>query len=431
MSSKKELGVGLLGLGTVGSGVWKILNQNKRLLEERTGKTIRVRKVCVRDVSKKRAVEGPAELITKNPDDLVKDPAIDVIVEVMGGLEPAGTLLLKAIRAGKPVVTANKALLSERGAEIFAAAREKGVSVGFEASVAGGIPILKAIREGFVGNRILEIYGIINGTANFILSEMSDQGEDFEDVLKEAQKAGYAEQDPTFDIKGIDASQKLSILISLCYGVEPPREGLFVEGIDRITALDIEFARKLGYVIKLLAISKEHAGAIEARVHPTMIPVHHPLADVKGVFNAVYVKGDAAGETMFIGRGAGMLPTASAVVSDIAMVARGLPSSGADFLPMRRTAIQPMKDLATEYYLRFSVVDKPGVLAQIAKYLGDHHISIASVYQQERDEGSKVPIVIMTHEAKEQNIQKAISKIDKLEAVLDKTVLLRVERFMK
>ncbi|HEX5038286.1 MAG TPA: homoserine dehydrogenase, partial [bacterium] len=382
------------------------------------------------DAKKKREAGVASHLLTANPDDVINDPEIAIVVEVMGGLDPAGALIAKALEKGKHVVTANKALLADRAPQIFKKAAEKGLHVGFEASVAGGIPLLQAIREGFVGNRIQALYGIINGTSNYILTEMSDRGGAFAEVLNQAQRAGYAEADSSFDVKGIDASQKLAVLISLCHGVEPPKQGMFVEGIDRITPLDIEFAKKLGYAIKLLAISKEHAGAIEARVHPTMVPLTHPLADVKGVFNAIFLKGDAVGDTMFLGRGAGMMPTASAVVSDIARIAQMIADGRVGthgHAPLRAIALQPMDDLVTEYYLRFSVVDKPGVLAQIASLLGESDISIASVYQQERDLGSKVPIVVMTHQAREKNIQKAISKIDKLDAVLDKTVLIRVE----
>ncbi len=431
---KKEIRIGLLGFGTVGTGVWKLLNQNKKLLEERTSVSLKVQKICVKDLKKKREVSPPREIMTQKAEELLHDPEIDIVVELMGGIDPAGRYILEAIAQGKHVVTANKALLAERGGAIFSAAREKKVSLGFEASVAGGIPILRAIREGFVGNRIQEIYGIINGTSNYILSEMTEKGTDFKEVLRQAQEAGYAEQDPSLDIKGIDAAQKLSILISLGYGVEPPQKGIHVEGIDRLAPIDFQFAKRLGYAIKLLAIAKDKGGAgrgdtIEARVHPTMIPRHHPLADVSGVFNAIFLKGDAVGETMFLGRGAGMMPSASAVVSDIAriakMIAQGIVS---DDIPLLRSAeIRPIQDLTSEYYLRFSVVDKPGSLAQIAKYLGDHQISISTVYQEGRD--VKVPIVVMTHEAREANLQKAIEKIDQLEVVLDRTVVVRVERF--
>jgi homoserine dehydrogenase len=427
---KREIGVGLIGLGTVGTGVWKLLHDNHDLIEGRTGISIKIRKVCIRDARKKRPVEVPADLLTAKPDDILSDPEIAIVVELIGGLEPAGSIVLRALEKGKHVVTANKALLADRAAALFQNAGEKGLALGFEASVAGGIPILMAIREGFIANHIREIYGIINGTSNYILTEMSDKGADFADVLKQAQKEGYAEQDPTFDVKGIDAAQKLAILIGLAHGVEPPKSGVFTEGIDGLTPLDLEFAKKLGYAIKLLAICKESGGRIQARVHPTMIPLGHPLADVKSVFNAIVLKGDAAGETMFMGRGAGMMPTASAVVGDIARIAQMIASGNAVPVPsplVRKADLQPLEDLMTDYYLRFSVVDKPGVLAQIAAQLGEEGISIASVYQQERDEGSRVPIVVMTHEARERSIRNAISKIDKLDAVLDKTVLIRVE----
>jgi homoserine dehydrogenase len=428
--AKKEVKIGLLGFGTVGSGVYDLLTRNHALLEERTGISFKVEKIFVRDPAKKRAVSFPKELLTTKVEDVLSNSSIDIVVEVMGGVDPTAYYLLQAIAAGKQVVTANKALLADRGGEIFRAAREKGLSVGYEASVAGGIPILKAIREGFVGNRIQEIYGIINGTSNFILTEMSQKGLNFKDVLKQAQEAGYAEQDPSLDVNGKDAAQKLAILISLCYGVEPSQKGIFVEGIEQVTPQDIEFARKLGYAVKLLGIAKEHADGIEARVHPTLIPLHHPLAEVGGVFNAIFLKGDAVGQTMFMGKGAGMLPTASAVVSDIAMAATGIAEKLA-ILPLREASIQPMAELSSEYYLRFSVVDKPGVLARIANHLGEGEISISNVYQQDRDAGSKVPIIVMTHEAKEKNIQKAIAEIDKMDVVLDKTMLMRVQRFPK
>ncbi|MBI3541195.1 MAG: homoserine dehydrogenase, partial [Deltaproteobacteria bacterium] len=310
MSDKKEINIGLIGLGTVGAGVFKLISENGKLLEERSGVSIVIRKIVVRDLSKKRLVSVPSALLSNKVEEVLNDPKIDLVVELMGGVEPAGDYVLKALRAGKHVVTANKALLAEKGAVLFSEAAKCGVSIGFEASVAGGIPILKSIREGFVGNRIQEIYGIINGTANFILSEMSEKGEEFSKVLARAQKEGYAESDPSLDIKGTDAAQKLALLISLGFGVEPPQKGLCVEGIDRITPLDIEIAKGFGYAIKLLAIAKERDGSVEARVHPTMIPLRHQLAQVGGVLNAIFLKGDAVGETLFVGRGAGMMPTA-------------------------------------------------------------------------------------------------------------------------
>jgi len=433
MTVKREINIGLIGLGTVGTGVWKILQENQKLIESRTGLLFTVKKVCTKDVKKKRSVSIPSDLLTSQAEEILQDSSIDMIVEVMGGVETAGKLVLSALEKGKCVVTANKALLAEKAGEIFRTAEKKGVRVGFEASVAGGIPIIQAVREGLVANKIQEIYGIINGTCNYILTEMSEKGSGFSQVLAQAQKEGYAEQDSSFDVKGIDASQKLALLIMLCYGVVPPKvqDGLYVEGIDQITALDIEFAKKLGYAIKLLAIAKEQGGSIEGRVHPTMVPVEHPLAEVKGVFNAAFLKGDAVGDMMLMGRGAGMMPTASAVVSDIARIGQQIAngSLSGDSTILRSIRLQSIDDLNAEYYLRFSVVDQPGVLAEIATHLGENGISIASVYQQERDEGSKVPIVVMTHRAKEKDIRKAISKIDNLKTVLDKTVLIRVEHF--
>lgn len=426
MKNTNEIHVGLLGCGTVGSGVYKILTENRKILEERIGRRVVLKKILVKDAKKKRSV--PSALLTDDPDVILKDPKISIVAEVMGGLQPAESYLLQALEAGKDIVTANKALLAEKGNRIFTRVRENGRSIGFEASVAGGIPIIKALREGFVGNKIQEVYGIINGTSNFILSAMTEKGEDFRKVLAEAQKLGYAEQDPTFDVKGIDAVQKLAILISLCYGTLPSWRKIFVEGIDTISALDIESAKKLGYVIKLLAIANEEAGGIQARVHPTMIPENHPLADVNGVYNAIFLKGDAVGNTMFLGRGAGMMPTASAVVSDIVMAATGV-SGAYQVFPKKTLPLRPIEDLTSEYYLRFSVLDRPGVLAQIAKELGAQEISIANMYQEDRSVGARVPIVVMTHEARERNVLRAIRKIDGLKTVVEKTKLIRVQGF--
>lgn len=421
----KEVGIGILGLGTVGTAVYKILTENREQLRERTGLDLVVRRIAVKDLKKKRAVTLPSSLLTDRADDVVADLSVGIVVELIGGIDPAGRLVLEAIRRGKAVVTANKALLAERGAEVFREASARGVAVGFEASVAGGIPILKAIREGYVGNRIQEVYGIINGTSNYILTEMTEKGAAFGETVRRAQSEGFAEKDPRLDVGGIDAAQKLAILISLCYGVEPPLTGISVEGIERVTPLDIDFARRFGYVIKLLAIAKDRLGRIEAHVHPTLIPNGHPLADVRGVFNAIYLKGDAVGEAMFFGRGAGGMPTASAVVSDIAMIAGGitLPQPS-----LRDVAFIPMDELASEFYLRFSVIDRPGVLAKIANHLGGNDVSISSVYQHGRDEGSRVSIVVMTHEAVERNLRKAVAMIDSLDEVVDATAVMRVQR---
>ena len=426
----KAIQVGLLGLGTVGSGVYQLLEERSGLIEGRTGLRFEVKRILVRDKGRQRSVEVPPSRLTTDPGEILGDPEIPLVVELMGGISPAGRYLLQAVDGGRHVVTANKALLAERGEELFSRARERRVSVGFEASVAGGIPILKAIREGFVGNRILEIYGIINGTSNFILSEMTQRGAAFQEILAEAQRQGYAERDPKMDIDGTDAAQKLSILLLVCYGGLPPGRAVYVEGIDRITPFDLEAVGKQGFAVKLLAIAKQQGGKITARVHPTLVPKSHPLADVSGVFNAVYLKGDPVGEAMFYGRGAGMMPTASAVVSDMVAAGQAILRGGSVWEPppSGTAAFGSIDDLATEYYLRFSVVDRPGVLARIASLLGANQISISTVHQYGASSGSKVPIVITTHEARESNVRKAIEEIDRLESVLDKTMLIRVER---
>lgn len=424
----KIVKIGLLGLGTVGSGVWKFLSEKEKVLEEKIGARIEVKKILVQNLSKKRAVTVPQNLLTTNASEILNDREIQILVEMIGGVVPE-PYLREGLEKGKQIVTANKALLAERGESILGLAAEKRLRVGFEAAVAGGIPIVRAIRDGFVGNRIDEIYGIINGTSNFILSAMTQSGTEFSTALSEAQKRGFAERDPSMDVSGRDAAQKLALLISLTADCFPPIREVFLEGIERITPYDISAAQRMGYVIKLLAISKRVQGKIEARVHPTLIPRSHPLADVGGVFNAIFLKGDAVGEAMFYGLGAGMMPTASAVVSDIAQIAQeiigGHQVNRPQFNPI---SISPMDDLVTDYYLRFSVVDRPGVLAQIANSLGRNDISISSVYQYEQDQGARVPIVVTTHQARERNVQKAIREIDQLETVLDKTMLIRVER---
>lgn len=424
----KEIKIGLLGLGTVGSGVWEILKNNAAAIEERSGIKFQIKKILVHDLKKKRSVDVPASLLTIQPNDILEDPEIDIVVELLGGILPTQNYILKAIESGKEIVTANKALLAEKAEEIFQKAYEKSVSVGFEASVAGGIPIIQSIREGFVGNQIEEMYGIINGTCNYILSEMTSRKADFHSILKEAQEAGYAEANPDFDVKGIDAAQKLSLLTWLAFGVLP-HQGVYVEGIEKITPLDIEYAQKLGYVIKLLGITRKQEEGIEARVHPTMVPQDHPLARVNGVFNAVFLKGDAVGEAMFLGRGAGMMPTASAVVSDI--IRAGLSRSLLKpvkpvFKSESMISMVSINELHSEYYLRFSVVDKPGVFGQIAGCLGEANIGIAAVYQKENEVDSKIPIVVLTHKTLEKNLKQALEKIEKLEAVLDTPTLIRV-----
>lgn len=425
-----SISIGLLGCGTVGQGVLQLLQENDSPLLQRLGHRLEVRKILVRDVGKVRGIELPAHLLTTDPRDVINDPEIKIVIELMGGIEPAGGLLLQALDNGKHIVTANKALLAEAGGPIFAKAAEMKRHVGFEASVAGGIPILKAISEGFIANRIEKTYGIINGTSNYILSEMTEKGASFDDVLKQAQEAGYAEADPTLDIDGTDAAHKLAILVALCHGVQVPFGDIYTEGIQHITAQDIAFAKKLGYCVKLLAVSRDTSEGVEARVHPTLIPDQHLLAKVQGPMNAIYLWGNAIGESMFYGAGAGMMPTASAVVSDTAIIAARLNEPSlldiADLLQAGH--LRPMDEWRGEYYLRFTVVDRPGVLAQIASVLGEHDISIISVYQPERDTGGPVSIVVMTHEAREKSMQRALEIIAAQESILDKPVLIRVEK---
>ncbi len=426
----EAIGIGLLGCGTVGQGVVKLLGDDNSPMWDRLGRRMEVRKVLVRALDKDRGLPLPASVYTKDPRDVIDNPDIDIVIEVMGGIEPAGGLLLQALENGKHIVTANKALLAEAGAPIFKKAAEKNRHVGFEASVAGGIPIIKAIQEGFIANRIEGIAGIINGTANYILSEMSEKGLDFNVVLQQAQEAGYAEADPSFDIDGVDAAHKLAIIITLCYGVQVPFDQIYAEGIRYVTSMDIEFAERLGYRLKLLAIASDTGKGIEARVHPTMLPLDHLLTQVSGAMNAIYLRGDAVGDAMFYGAGAGSLPTASAVVSDAALIAARLnESSLLDIAARLRPAdIRPMQEWVGEYYLRFSVLDRPGVLAKIAGVLGEQDISITSVYQPERAEGEQVAIVVMTHEAREKNMQAAIAKIEALDTTVDRPVLIRVEK---
>jgi homoserine dehydrogenase len=374
--------------------------------------------------------------LTTDPWAVVRDPDIDIIVELMGGIEPAKSLILDAIARGKPVVTANKALLAEHWEEIISAVTRQGSDLGFEASVGGGIPIIRAIREGFVGNQFESIYGIVNGTSNYILTRMTDHGEEFRAVLAEAMAEGYAEPDPSFDIEGIDAAHKITILAALAFGCPVPFAQVFVEGISGITPMDIGYAHELGYKVKSLAIAKQQDGEIEVRVHPTLIPEANLLYGVDGVYNAITVIGDMVGANTFIGRGAGMGPSGSAVIGDIIDIARNLVSGGrgrvppAAYRPERHVELRlkAMDEVVSEYYLRFSVVDKPGVLSKISGVLGHHNISIASVIQKGRRVGETVPLVMMTHHACERDMQAALSEIDQIAAeVTAKTVLIRVE----
>jgi homoserine dehydrogenase len=431
---KQKIKVGLIGLGTVGSGTFRILRDNAELIRHRVGVPIEVVKIAVRDTARDRGLDIPRSLLTDKPSHIVDDPTIDIVVELIGGYEPARELLLTAIAHGKHVVTANKALLAVHGSEIHAAADRAGVTIGFEGSVGGGIPVIKALKEALAANRILSIHGIINGTSNYILTKMTDEERDFDDVLREAQRAGYAEADPTFDVGGIDTAHKLAILVNLAFGIPIELRTVFTEGITAISPLDIDFAKTLGFKVKLLAIAKLHHGKAEARVHPTMVPDEYPIAKVGGVYNAIQIVGDACQDIMLYGRGAGALPTGSAVVGDIMDIARQIliePSRKLPAGPSQRELpgpeIQPMDSITSIYYLRLMALDEPGVLSQISGILGRHRISIAQMIQRGRKQGGSVPLVIMTHTALERDIQRAMIEIKALSCVTEEPVLIRVE----
>ncbi len=426
------INIGIIGFGTVGTGTARILLENRDLLKQRTGIDINLRKIADLDIKRDRGIRLPKGILTTRAEELFDDRNIHIIVELIGGTTVARDMILRAIRAGKHVVTANKALLATHGIEIFRAAEKAGVEVGFEAAVAGGIPIIKVLREGLVANRIRAVYGIINGTTNYILSKMSDEKALFSDVLKEAQRLGYAEADPTYDIEGIDSAHKLAILASIAFGRQFTIKDVYREGISWISPLDIEFARELGCKIKLLGITKETNRQVELRVHPTMVPQDLMISKVDGVFNAVYVEGDAVGSTLYYGRGAGDLPTGSAVVSDIVDIARDIAAGSVcrlrPFAPsLKPMPLMKMDDVISMYYFRFSAIDKPGVLSKISGILGKHNISIASVIQKERMEGRAVPLVVLTHLAKEKGVISAIKEINRLKIVSGKTVFIRVE----
>ncbi|MBP8035043.1 MAG: homoserine dehydrogenase [Burkholderiaceae bacterium] len=427
--------VGLLGLGVVGGGTWKVLRRNAQEIARRAGQTIEVTRIAVRDIEKARALVGSTILVDADPFGLVRDPSIDIVVELMGGDTLARELVLEAIAQGKHVVTANKALLAKHGTEIFAAASAKGVVVAFEAAVAGGIPIIKAIREGLTANRIEWVAGIINGTTNFILSEMRSRGLPFATVLAEAQKLGYAEADPTFDIEGVDAAHKLTLLASLAFGIPVQFDRAYIEGISKLSADDIKLAERLGYRIKLLGITKRRREGIELRVHPALVPAKSMLANVEGAMNAVLVRGDAVGQTLYYGKGAGEEPTASAVVADLVDVTRLLTADPEHRVPhlafqpdaMSDTPILSIDDVITSYYLRLTVADQPGVLADIARVFSDRGISIGSMIQQPSDLDASADLVFLTHEALERDVNAAIAQIEALPFVRSNVTRLRME----
>lgn len=432
----KAIQVGLLGLGTVGGGTLTVLRRNAEEISRRAGREIRVIHAAVRNLDKAQALAGEGLPLTTDPFEVVNNPKIDIVVELIGGISPARELVMQAIANGKHVVTANKALIAKYGNEIFAAAQEKGVMVAFEAAVAGGIPVIKAIREGLAGNRIEWLCGIINGTCNFILSEMRDKGAAFADVLKEAQAKGYAEADPTFDIEGIDAAHKLSILSAIAFGVPMQFDAAYIEGISKLAAEDIAFAEQLGYRIKLLGISKRHANGIELRVHPTLIPSKRLIANVEGVMNAVLVKGDAVGPTLFYGAGAGSEPTASAVVADLVDVTRLITADPHHRVPhlafqpdqLSPLPVLPMAETETTCYLRMRAVDRPGVLAEVTRILAEQGISIDAMIQKPCAEGENLAnVVLLTHLAKEGAVDAAIANIEALDAISGKVIRLRME----
>jgi homoserine dehydrogenase len=432
----QALNIGLLGLGTVGKGTFEVLRRNQEIIQRRAGCAITVARIGARAPDKARSVVGAAVPIHADLFDVVRSPDIDVVVELIGGCEPARSLVLEAIAHGKHVVTANKALLATHGAEIFSAARAKGVVVAFEAAVAGGIPIIKALREGLTGNRIEWIAGIINGTSNFILSRMRDTGASFAHALKEAQGLGYAEADPSFDINGTDAAHKISILSALAFGVPIRFDAAHVEGIDGLASIDIAYAEQLGYRIKLLGITRQTAAGIELRVHPTLIPATRLLANVEGAMNAVLVKGDAVGTTLYYGPGAGAEPTASAVISDLVDLARHgreansarVPSLGFSANATDHVPPLAMGQTRTAYYFRMRVADQAGVLADVARVLADHAISIDAMVQREPAEGERqADIILLTHEALEHDVNLAVRRIESLPTVLAPVVRLRKE----
>ncbi|PYM04159.1 MAG: homoserine dehydrogenase [Candidatus Rokuibacteriota bacterium] len=430
----RDVKIGLLGLGTVGGGVVKILEAHRANLEQRTGARLTLAAIADADLTRRREGLDLSRLpMVDDAEKVLGDPAIQIVIELIGGLEPARTFVLRAMAAGKHVVTANKALLAHHGAELYEEARRRGVTLAFEAAVAGGIPLIRSVKEGLVANRILSCYGIVNGTCNYILSKMTDAGEDFAVVLKEAQAHGYAEADPTFDIEGVDSAHKLQILASLAFRTYVELKDIYTEGITAVTAQDIAYARELGYRIKLLAIAKSSDGGIEVRVHPTMIPAGSPLAAVSGVFNAVFITGDSVGDLMFYGRGAGQMPTASAVVSDTVEIATrlayGIPALHLDLPAAGRAALppRPMETIRSRYYLRVMAADRPGVLSQVAGVLGRNNISIISVLQKGRATAEAVPVVMMTHEASEHEMRAALAAIDRLPVVAARTTMIRVE----
>lgn len=430
----KTIGIGLLGFGTVGTGVVMGLQKNQALLENRTGFKLELRKIADIDLQRDRGVSLPPGILTNDAQATIANPEIDIVVELIGGKTVAREMITQALKRGKPVVTANKALLAEHGAELFDLAEANRTDIFFEASVGAGIPLIRSLREGLVSNRIQSIYGILNGTCNYILTRMEQNRMSFATALKEAQKAGYAEADPALDVDGIDTAHKAVILASLAYGFNVPMSEVAVEGIQGLDAMDLHYALELGYRIKMLAVIEQENGEVAVRVHPTLVPMDHILASVSGVFNAVLIEGDEVGDVLFYGKGAGRDSTASAILSDVVDAARNLVFGSARRTPgfVRYTPhgkVKAVGDTDVRYYLRLTLLDKPGVFGQIATVLGRHGVGLASVLQKEKMAGKHVPVIIITHHGKEQAFRSAVDELDALPVVGAKTVRFRIEDF--
>jgi len=431
----QQVNVGIIGFGTVGAGTVEILLQNRDIIGNRVGTEIVVKRIADLDIDSDRGISVEPDILTTDAADVINDPGIDIIVELMGGLEKAKEFILEAMAKGKHVVTANKALLAEYGSELYQAAEKNGVSLAFEASVGGGIPVLRSLREGLSANRIKTIMGILNGTSNYILTRMTQKGLPYRQAVQEAIELGYAEDPPTLDVDGTDAAHKLAILISLSFGIPVSLDKIFREGIDRLIPEDIQFAGEFGYCLKLLAVARDLGDSVEARVHLAMVPLGHIMANVNGAYNAIYIEGDFVGPNLYYGMGAGRRPTGSAVVSDIISITRQMGHGIKTLMPPlaharpqeRDISIRPIAELNTAYYFRFSAVDKPGVLSKIAGILGENGISISSVIQKGREVKGSVPIVMLTHEAQESHVIKALSMMDQLDVLTDKTMVIRVE----
>ncbi|MGD2270465.1 MAG: homoserine dehydrogenase [Desulfobacterales bacterium] len=430
-----KINIGLLGCGTVGTGVARILINNKKLIKSRLGVDLILKWVADLDIKTDRGVRFQEGVLTTDAFRVVEDPDIDIVVEMIGGQDIAKDLILKAIDNGKHIVTANKALLANQGNSILKAAADNNVDLAFEASAGGCMPIIKSLRESLVGNHITAMTGILNGTCNFILSKITDDGSTFEVALSEAQNKGYAEEDSTLDVEGYDTAHKLAILNALAFGMEINLNDIYIEGISKVAPMDILFAEQFGYRIKLLAISKDRGDSVEARVHPTMIPFDNLLSSVNGTVNAITVNGDAVGNILLYGRGAGMMPTASAVVSDLADLARNLISGSSGRVPLlsyqtekiRKVPVMSIEEIFIHYYIRFSALDRPGVLSKISGILGNYDISIKSAYQKGRKTNGSVPLVMLTHRAKEAAVTEALREITELDVVSDRPVLIRIE----